>query len=154
MKDKQLEGLVERIEGYARITKEFTERVTDQINRLCSDISNSMDALEKNVLRNSNNTAKIRKTQILQQEQLDELKKRVDKLSEGDSVIWRKGKRVALDRDDTYREIDGCGFERIPALRALRDAGILSADSTGRLTATVRNSKDKRLVRAVVVFTD
>lgn len=154
MKDKQLECLVERIEGYARDTKEFAAHVTDQINRLSSDISNRMDALEKNVLRNSNNTAKIRKTQILQQEQLDELKKRVGKLSEGGSVIWRKGKRVALDRDDTYREIDGCALRRQQALRALRDAGILSTDSCGRFTIPVRGVKDGRLVRAIVVFTE
>lgn len=113
-----------------------------------------LDQTERKLRVNAHCVSKVARAQALQQEQIDELKRRLDKLAEeGDAVVARHGPKVAMDRNITYNEIDAMRVNRRYALRALHEAGVVCRSTEGKYTTPVR-AAGHGVVRAVVILMD
>lgn len=130
-----------------------TKEILAAIGELRRDFGGRLDAIERKLKINRKQVRNVAQAQALQQEQIDELRRRLDELSAGKDVLWRSadGRKIALDKEAAYRSFAGCGISRRQALLALRDMGLLLPDQYGKMTAPVQ-TPDRRCVRAVVIL--
>lgn len=123
------------------------------VAELKTEIGGRLNALELKLSGNRKELRRMQKAQEMQQEQIDELTKRVDALTKSDA-IWRspKGNMVAVDKDSCYEAFEDLGIRRRQAMLTLRELNKIQLDSQGKMTVPVRSDIDGRVVRAVVIL--
>lgn len=146
-----LGGKFDRIDSRLREIGAMSDSIEGQLK----EMQLRSDAIDRKLMVNAHRVRSVAKKQTLQQEQIEELKRRVEELAGEDSsaVIRRDAKKVAIDRDAAYKAIDEVAKKKHrAAMRALHEAGILCRDHEGKYTTTVWDPNDGKTVRAVVVI--
>ena len=96
----------------------------------------AMEGMEQRLTAQEKATRKISHRQQLQQNEIEALKKIVLDLAKR-RPIRRMGNEVAIPKEAAYERFADCGIGKVTATRALRDAGLLKVDSTGKCTITI-----------------
>lgn len=144
----------QKLRSFEQISEGIEKRIS-AVNKRSAEIEQKLDATGQKVDATVQRVARVERRQRSQQEQLDELKDCVGRLIREDSgaVIRRDGKRVAVDRETAYREINAVCKKKNhrAAMRMLYDAGIICRDSEGKFTTPVWKPGEG-VVRAVIIL--
>lgn len=110
-----------------------------EVNGAISDLEWRIDKQEKKIRRTT-------KEQSLQASEIEKLKKVVNDLADSDAV-WGRGRETAIRKEPAYKGFEAVGVGKRVALRALRDAGTIKADSENTNTCVVKiNGRAERVI--------
>lgn len=146
--DKKVDEIGARIVGFT----DTVQALQEQLNGM----EKQADILNVKLMQNSRRVSSIAKRQSLQQEQIDEITRRLDALAaEGSpAVIRRNGREAAIARDAAYNAIDSVAKgQRREAMRELNRRGTVCRDTEGKFTVPVW-MPGYGIIRAVVVVTE
>ena len=116
--------------------REQLQGIETSIREGFAALHTAMEGMEQRLTAQEKHTRKIGHRQRLQQDEIEALKKIVLDLAEH-RPIRRMGNEVAIPKEVAYERFTDCGIGKVTATRALRDAGILKVDSTGKCTITI-----------------
>ena len=123
----------------------------ESISERFAGIERRLEAVEEKHYATVKLAEELSAHQRKQREDISELFRRIDELSEDGRAIWRSrdGRESAFRSDDVYGIIRECGYSRGEALRIIDAAGRLSKDKR-HYTKPIRIGK--RVPRAIVIF--
>lgn len=99
-------------------------------------VQSYMQGMEQRLTTQERQTKRVLHRQNLQQQEIDGLKKIVLDLAEN-RPIRRVNGSVAIRKEEAYERFEDCGIGKVSATRALRDAGMLRVDGSGKCTITI-----------------
>lgn len=129
----------------------------DEILRRLDELSKMVDGgfkgmreaiadLEGRMERQEMKTRQTAHRQQLQASEIEGLKRIVRDLADSDAA-WQRGGETAIRKEPAYEEFEEAGIGKRVAMRALRDAGAIKADSQNKTTCTIRiGGKAERVI--------
>lgn len=127
----------------------MSKEILRELALLRQELGNRFDRLDKRLTGTAIRSKRTEKLVYVQQEQIDELKHRV----EGLESIWenQSNTRYAVDPAEFEAAANNCGMDRLTALRALDQEGLLVRNPSERHMLN-KVPIDGKPVRAVVMF--
>lgn len=127
------------------------EELSGRMDSGFKGISGAISDLERRLCKQEKKIRKTAKLQSVQGEELAKLKKVVKDLAE--STEARKyGSDIAIRKEPAYKGFEECGVRKRAAMTALRDAGVIRADSQNKNTCVVKMGG--KVERVIVVCMD
>ena len=111
----------------------LTESVNQNLRTMQTALSNIEERLEAQERR----TKRTYEKQVLQESDIEELKKIVYELAEN-KPLKRCQNCTAIPKEEAYRRFAQKGYGKVTATRALAGAGVLRSDSSNRRSLVIR----------------
>ena len=110
--------------------------LTDAMNKGFSDMSGRFETIEKRLSIQEKKARKTYTRQKLMEADVQALKDIIHELAEKEPCRVRPD-GTAIRKEATYEKFGDCGIGKVKALCALRDAGVIRTDATGKNTCTI-----------------
>ncbi len=110
--------------------------LTDAMNKGFSDMSGRFETIEKRLSIQEKKARKTYTRQKLMEADVQALKDIIHELAEKEPCRVRPD-GTAIRKEAAYEKFGDCGIGKVKALCALRDAGVIRTDATGKNTCTI-----------------
>ena len=110
--------------------------LTDTMNKGFSDMSGRFETIEKRLGIQEKKARKTYTRQKLMEADVQALKNIIRELAEKEPCRVRPD-GTAIRKEAAYEKFGDCGIGKVKALCALRDAGVIRTDATGKNTCTI-----------------